>query len=305
MTARPGADFSAIPTGKYRDVSGIDTFYIDEGEGDVLVLLHGSSIAIDSNLTWFRTIDALSKHYRVIAFDQVGFGRSAMPADGLYKDRLERCEHAVAFLRQLGLTDTTLIGHSEGGFMASYIALNHPDLVRRLVIVTSGGVSPRLGGALDDDWIEASKRAYDYADQAESEDRFVAANSYLKQSQDADFEAILRDNYRLAQSSGQAALFVNLQAAERDPRRYVELQEKTVLPRLGKLTIPVLLIWAADDATVPVARAVKLMALIPTADLHVFHGAGHLVMHHRATDFSNLVDNWCRATKGVARGQAS
>lgn len=300
MTGHPGSAYPAIPTGRHTDVSGINTFYIDKGKGDAIVLLHGSSIAIDSYITWFRTIEALSRHYRVIVFDQIGFGRSDMPTDGRYRDRLERCDHAVAFLRQIGVTDATLVGHSEGGFMAAYIALNHPDIARRLVIVTSGGVSPRLGGALDDDWIEASKSAYDYPDQAVGEDHFVATNSHLKKSRDPDFEAILRENYRLAQSSGQAALLVNLRATESDPRRYVELQEEKILPRLGELTIPVLLVWAADDATVPVARAVKLRDLIPSADLHVFHGAGHMVMHDRATDFSTLIGIWCRPTRAAS-----
>ncbi|MEM7425118.1 MAG: alpha/beta hydrolase [Pseudomonadota bacterium] len=286
--------FAPVPDGRYLDVDGVRTFYIDRGEGDVIVLLHGSSLGIDGYITWFRTIEHLSARFRVISFDQIGFGRTDVPEDGQYLNRLERLEHASRFLQLLGVEHATIVGHSEGGFMATYLALENPELVTRLVVVTSGGVSPTLGGSADNEWMEASNSAYDYAGQSMTEDHFIATSAYLKRAEDPSYEAVLRENFRLAQTSGQTPMMLNLPAEETDPRLYVSLQEKHVLPRLAELHLPVLLIWASDDPTVPVARGAKLMELIPQADMHVFNRAGHMVMHDRAEDFATLLAKWCR-----------
>ncbi len=180
-------------------MDGTRTFYIDRGAGDVIVLLHGASLGIDAYITWFRIIELLAKWFRVITFDQIGFGRSDMPVDGCYPNRLERCKHAARFLELMGIKQATLVGHSESGFMATHLALNERDIVTRLVIVTSGGVSPVLGGSADDSWIEASTSAYDHADQSLTKDHFIATSEYLKRAADPVYEEILRDNFHHAQ----------------------------------------------------------------------------------------------------------
>ena len=147
---------------RFITAGGWKTFCIEEGAGAPVLLLHGSSIAVDSWLTWFRSFGPLARSRRVIAYDQVGFGRSQVPADRVYLDRLRRTEHAQAVMDHLGLDDVTVVGHSEGGFIATRLAITNPGRVRKLVIVTSGGTAPRLGDERDRLWMAASERAYDY-----------------------------------------------------------------------------------------------------------------------------------------------
>ena len=287
--------------GRYIDVEGVNTYYLDEGAGPVIVLLHGAAVAVDARLAWFRTIEALRDAFRLIAPDQPGFGRTDMPADGGYRDRHQRTEHALAFLERLGVRDACLVGHSEGGYMATRLGIVAPHLASRLVIVTSGGTAPALGGADDDAWIAASEAAYDDPSRLEGEDAFVRASRGPGGIADARYERILRENFRRAIDTGQVDRFRGRPSRDTDYRAYVQLQEEHLFPHLGSLAIPVLLIWAAQDATVPVARGLKLLERIPGAELHLFRDAAHNVMHECAPGFNRLMRGWCAPRRGAPR----
>ena len=279
------------------DVQGINTYCLEQGAGPPVVLLHGAAIAVDAYITWFRTIPALATSYRVIAFDQLGFGRTDLPRDGCYKNRLERVDHVVATLEALGVEDACLVGHSEGGFIAARIAITHPRLVSRLVIVTSGGTAPYLGGDADTGWMSASNAAYNNPTRLESENAFINGNSHLSKQPDPDYEAILRENYRRAIEVGQPELFASMPESETDYRAYGNLQLEYVLPHAQSIRIPTLLVWADADATVPVARGLKLMECLPNSELHVLRDSAHNVMHDQYEKFNLLLRGFCAPMK--------
>jgi pimeloyl-ACP methyl ester carboxylesterase len=279
--------------GKFVDVAGCRTHYLDEGDGPTLVLLHGAGVTSDAYGSWFRTIPGLSRFFRVIAFDQIGFGQTDLPPDSRYANRLQRVDHALAFLDRIGVAQARLVGHSEGGFMATRMAIARPALAERLVIVTSGGTAPRLGGNRDTAWMRASEAAYAFDDLTRSEEAYIAGNARLKGGDDEEYEAILREGYRRAAARGQIEIFRNLPASETDYLRYTELQEEHIHPFLSAMTAPTLLAWAAEDATVPVERGIALARMIPRADMHVFGAAGHMVMLDRTSDFNRLLASWC------------
>jgi pimeloyl-ACP methyl ester carboxylesterase len=281
------------PDGRIIEVAGVRTFVIERGKGPTVVLLHGASLAVDAWLTWFRTITALAADFRVVTFDQVGFGRSGHPPDNRYLNRLERIPHAWAVLDALAIERAILVGHSEGAFMAARMTVDRPDRVAKLALVTSGGTAPRLGGALDHQWIAASKAAYDVTGATATEDGAVAADPHLRRGPDAEYEAILRENFRRALRSGSHAMFQNLPPSEVDYGLYLRLQEQHLFRYLATLRCPPLLVWARQDATVPVERALKLMDLIPGAALHVLPDAAHMVMHDQPTAFNRLLRGWC------------
>lgn len=273
---------------RFVDAGGIRTRYLVAGDGPPVVLLHGSSLAIDARATWYRTIPALAARFRVHAPDLVGFGMSDVAADGRHVPRLERRVHARAFVEALGIRRCALVGHSEGGFIAGMLAVEHPEAVSDLVIVASGATAPVLGGELDRDWSAAAAAAYDVTTGCETADDFLARNSSLSSTNPPDLVEILRENYRLARQRGQLE---RLRAAslKGDYRDYNRVQEEALLPHLHRVPARVLLIWGGADATVPVARGVRLLERVPQADMHVLGGAAHMLMIDRAPAFNALL----------------
>ncbi len=124
----PGRDF---------DRDGLRLHYIEEGEGEPVVMVHG-------NPTWsfyYRNlIEALSGQYRTIALDHIGCGRSDKPDDSKYTYTLSsRVDDLEALLDHLGVTQgITLVVHDWGGMIGMAYATRHPERIARLVILNTG-----------------------------------------------------------------------------------------------------------------------------------------------------------------------
>lgn len=126
---------------------GFRMHYVDEGEGEPIVCLHGEP-------TWgylYRNfIPPLSKAHRVIVPDHMGFGKSETPQDRTYSIR-EHIDNLEALLDDLGLTNITFVGQDWGGPLASGFALRHPDRVKRFCLMNTappGMPTPELMGLI-------------------------------------------------------------------------------------------------------------------------------------------------------------
>jgi pimeloyl-ACP methyl ester carboxylesterase len=275
----------------FTSIGGYRTRYFEGGEGDPVVLLHGGSLAVDS-LCWAPIFEDLCTSFRVIAFDQVGFGETESPQGGEYPSRLQRVDHAVAFMEGLGLRNAALVGHSEGAFIAVRVAAERPELAARLVVVASGSVAPRLGGTLDDGWMAACRLAYDYQQLTGSEDDLIAMYDVLSRRRHPALEKSIRENYRRAAANGQLDAIRAASSSETDYEDYMRVQERWIQPFLPTLTLPTLLLWAADDATVPVERGLRLMESMPNSDLCVLREAAHMVMWDRSEAVGGVLKGW-------------
>ena len=277
--------------GQFIDVGGTRTYYLEAGRGSHhLVLMHGGGIGVDADLTWFKNITPLAEQYHVIAFDQIGFGKTDMPARREEFGKLLRTEHALAVLDALGLERAILVGHSEGGFIATRIAVTHPERVEKLVIVASGSTAPQYGDERDVPILAASAQAYDWELEASSEEAFVEAFGrsmyFFPERMD---EPRLRASYREARSSGNMALYLDLPPAVADTEKYYAVAREHVHPYLCQLDVETLLVWANNDQTVPVDQGRALMEMIPGAELHVLNPARHMVMVDASEGFNRLV----------------
>lgn len=276
---------------RYVVAGGIRTRYFDAGEGPTVILLHGSSLAIDAWATWFATIPILARDFRVLAPDLVGFGLSDIAADGMHVPRLERRHHVSAFMQTLGIKRCSLVGHSEGGFIAAMLALDHLDIVSKVVVVSSGATAPRLGGELDREWQAAAAKAYNVLDGCETEDDFLRTNASLSLKGPPEFIDIMRENYRLARQRGQLERFKEA-ARSRTASDYTQIQEDHLLPHLATMKAKLFIAWSGCDETVPVARGIKLLERAPQADMHVFADAAHMVMIDRPHAFNSTLAAW-------------
>ncbi|AGL39031.1 alpha/beta hydrolase [Mycobacterium avium subsp. paratuberculosis] len=128
---------------KFLELHGDRVAFRDQGEGEVLLLIHGMA---GSSETWRSVIPPLAKKFRVIAPDLLGHGESA-------KLRTDYSLGAFAvwlrdFLDELGVSRATVIGHSLGGGVAMQFVYQHPDYAQRLILISSGGLGPDVGWVL-------------------------------------------------------------------------------------------------------------------------------------------------------------
>ena len=276
--------------GKLINADSVQTYYVEAGEGPDLVFLHGGGMGNDAMLTWGNNINALAERFHVVAFDQIGFGRTDMPASPAVFTKLDRVRHALTVLDALNIEQATLVGHSEGGFMGAKIAVDHPERVSKLVIVASGATAPRLGGDADQGWIDAANEAYDWELEASSEDAFVEnfKRTMLFHPEHADEER-LRANFQLARESGNMDLYLNLPDEVADLDIYYSMSEQHIHPHLSTLNVETLLIWANNDPTVPVERGLRLQEMIPGADMHILDQAKHMLMIDQSAAFNRLL----------------
>ena len=129
------------PTGRFVTVDGVRLHYIEKGEGPPVVLLHGNVVTAED----FRTsgvLDLLAKRHRVIAFDRPGFGYSERPHGSAWSARTQ-ANLLRSALDVLDISRPVVLGHSWGAAVALAMALNHPDDVRGLVLL-SGYYYPSL-----------------------------------------------------------------------------------------------------------------------------------------------------------------
>src|SRR5439155_1509474 len=126
-------------TARYLRVEGARIRYIDAGRGAPVVFLHGLGASM---YAWRNNLGAVAAAgFRVIAFDNRGFGLSDKPPAPY--DNAAYARLAIAFMDSLGLPDAVLVGHSMGGAIAAEVAIEHPPRVRGLILVGSAGLGTR------------------------------------------------------------------------------------------------------------------------------------------------------------------
>jgi pimeloyl-ACP methyl ester carboxylesterase len=117
----------------YVDLGGIRSWYDERGAGDPLVFLHGG--VVDSRF-YEQNVAALAEHFRVYSQDRRGHGRTPDVEGPMTFEA--GVDDTVALLEDIVGRPAHLVGHSNGAFIGLLTALQRPDLVRRLVIVSGG-----------------------------------------------------------------------------------------------------------------------------------------------------------------------
>ncbi|HZU35398.1 MAG TPA: alpha/beta hydrolase, partial [Gemmataceae bacterium] len=128
----------------YFNSDGVKIHYIVEGKGEPVLLIHGFTANIGTQWRLPGIIKALSRDYRVIAYDNRGHGKSGKPHDPK-KYGTEMVADAVRLLDHLHIKKAHAVGYSMGGMIACKLLVTHPDRLLSATLGGSGGV--REGGA--------------------------------------------------------------------------------------------------------------------------------------------------------------
>jgi pimeloyl-ACP methyl ester carboxylesterase len=243
------------------------------GEKAPLLLISGVG---GGTWTWEEGIAAWSPHFRVIAFDNIGGGRSSMP-DRPYM-MAEMADHAAAVLDAAGVEQAGVVGLSMGGMIAQELTLRHPDRVRRLVLgSTHCGVSRRIPP--DPDIIKqfadnkglSPEQIFDKNLLLLVTPRFLKKDSdVLKRYKERELRAPIQPDYALERQLGAIAGF---DACE----------------RIQQIHVPTLILTAELDKLVPPENGGILSSRIPGAVEKSFADAGHLIHLECADEFHEMV----------------
>lgn len=238
-----------------RSVVAVSSFRIhaaEYGTGDeTLVLVHGLS---GSSRWWQRNLTGLSKRFRVLVPDIIGFGRSR-PRGGL-PGIAETAEVLTEWMGAIGLESTHIIGHSMGGQISIHLAARFPERLRRLVLVDSAGIPRPLRPTT------LARFALDIAPPARWGDPLF-------------FPVILGD----ALSAGPGTIL----------RAVGHILRDDVRPLLPKIRAKTLVVWGEKDTLVPRSHAQVFRDQIPHARLAIVRGAAHNPMVDRPGTFNRLV----------------
>ena len=268
------------------EVAGVSTAVIDTGTpvaaaAPPVLLLHGSGPGVTASANWRPIIPALSTDRRVIAPDQLGFGRTATGERRTY-GRAAWTDHALALLDTLGIGTVDIIGNSMGGAIGLSIAVARPQAVRRLVLMGSMGVAMALPGGLDVVW--------GYTSGMEQMRRVIGLFAH---NRDLITDELVELRYRASIDPPVRESWAAMFPAPR--QRWVD---DLALPgaELASITAPVLLVHGREDRVVPWrSSSAQLVDLLPDARLHVLSRCGHWTMIERTADFLAVVQPFLAA----------
>jgi pimeloyl-ACP methyl ester carboxylesterase len=264
-----GTEFTA----RYVQVDGTRIRYIDVGRGAPVVFLHGLGASM---YAWRRNLAAVAAAgFRVIAFDNRGFGLSDKPPAPY--DNAAYARLAIGFMDSLRLTDAVLVGHSMGGAIAAQVAIEYPPRVRGLVLVGSAGLGARepllfrvarwpvLGPAA----LALRGRGFTAR---------LLRSTYFDPGKVTDADV---DQYYapVAQAEYGRALRGVLQQF-----RFTALEG-----RLDRIAAPTLVLWGEEDRWVPMGLGRALAAGITRSAFVSVPHAGHSVQEEAPDEVNHLV----------------
>jgi pimeloyl-ACP methyl ester carboxylesterase len=269
----PGYPFSP----HYLETGGARMHYVDEGRGEVVLCLHGEP-------TWSflyrKMIPPLARHYRLLAPDFFGFGRSDKFTERAeYSFQMHR-DSLVAFMDRLGLDGITLVAHDWGGLIGLRVVGEMPDRFTRLVLMNTAlgtGEPPGPG--------------------------FMAWRAYMATNPDLDVAALLAR--AIAQDASLPPDVLAAYAAPFPDRSYKEgvhafpmlvpitpdapgaAASRAARDVLAKWTRPCLLMFGDKDPVLGVPAGRVLERLIPSAgELIVIRDAGHFLQEDRGEELA-------------------
>lgn len=256
------------------DVNGIKTNYHDQGEGHPVLMIHGSGPGVSGFVNWRLAMPELAKSCRVIVPDMLGFGYSQRSPDGRYSPE-QWVAQAIGLMDALGVVQADIVGNSFGGALALMLAIQHPQRIRRLVLMGAAGVEFELTPGLDAVW------GYE-----PSIDNMRGIMDIFAFDRSRITEDIVRSRYEASIQPGAQEAFSAMFPAPR--QRWVQALAS---PEQAIRAIPheTLIIHGREDKVIPLSNSLRLCELIPRAQLHVYGRCGHWTQIEHAARFARLV----------------
>ena len=276
------------PASQYVDLpGGVRMHFRDQGQGPVLLLIHGFSASLH---TWEPWVDRLATgenrlgDYRVISIDLPGHGLTRAPAG--YQASIEAYRDAVqAFVAARGLTSFALAGNSMGGNVAWEYALAHPEQVNALILVDASGWQDTRPEAAEEPLVFRLMRNRTLGSILLKLD----SSRLVRQGLEAAFydpalvdEAMLDRYTRMGRAPGHREILLQMTLGFR-ARNFATAE------RLAPLSMPVLVMTGDTDRLVPPEHATQFHEAIAGSQLVVLEHTGHVPQEERPDESAMAV----------------
>lgn len=284
------------PRMMFRTIHGYRRAFRMAGEGPAILLLHGIG---DDSSTWSEIIPHLAKNYTVIAPDLLGHGRSDKP----------RADYSAAayangmrdLLSTLDVGHVTVVGHSLGGGVAMQFAYQFPQMVDRMILVSSGGVTKEVHPAFRLATMPVTNEALRLLRIPGAMPLIRVIGSALATLHGTPLRpgAILHDTPDLVRILSSLADPTAREAYLRTLRSAVDWRGQviTMLDRCYLTeNLPVQLIWGDHDSVIPVGHGRLAHAAMPGSRFDVFPGVGHFPFRDDPMRFLQVVEDFLTST---------
>ncbi len=241
--------------------------YLRAGQGAPLVLLHGANFGWG---VWYPNIPVLAKHFTVYAVDLPGAGRSSRVDYRTLDPALDLYDVVVQWMNRLGITGADVIGCSIGGWIAMKLALEHAEMVKRLVILNSVGLANYMGRG------ERMIGLYSLAN--------IIAKTVLRPTRNnKNIERFLRGifyNKNIELRPEFIEYFYETMATSHNLlfiSRLTALEDTFLLENeLPRISQPTAIIWGKNDHIIPLEKNQASFSRIPRVEISLIENAGHI-----------------------------
>lgn len=247
------------------------------GRGSPLVLLSGFAADLQ---TWTFHRDALAAEHRLILLDNRGAGRS--PTADAPPSTASLARDVRDVLSHLGIARASVLGHSLGGAIAQELALGHPEVVERLILVSSFAHGASLPLEVLERWRRALAHGVDEQVMAQQVLPWVYSEAYLAHPHRVRaIVGFLRANRFPPSDAGMQSQLTALVGHD-------------TVERLSQIQAPTLVVCGTSDRLTPLALSREIADKIPGSRLTTLASAGHICMLEQVDAFTEAVLDFCR-----------
>ncbi len=275
------------PPGRTIELPGRRTAFVRELAGPAaegapaLILLHGLMVSADLN--WFGAYPALARHFRVLAVDLPGHGRT--PAQGRF--RLDQCADDVAALAgALGLERVILVGYSMGGLIAQLTWQRHRDLAQGLVLCST---ARNFQGAPMERWMSLMLSGLG---------PWMQLNPLMHLTGSGALGISLIGRLDDQAMDGWARAEMDRTTMATTMTAIDEVSRFSSHAWAGQIDVPAAVIVTTRDTIVPASRQRRRAAVIPAAPVHEID-TGHGVFVHEPSRFEPVLLEACQSVAGL------
>ncbi|WP_204079578.1 alpha/beta fold hydrolase [Mycobacterium riyadhense] len=271
------SDLQGVPFEQGYLLAGwIRTRYLRAGDptAPVLVLLHGAGGHAEA---YVRNLAAHAEHFWTWSIDMLGHGYTDKPGHPL--EIRHYVEHVMAVVRAIGVDRISLSGESLGGWVAARAAVDHPDVIDRLVLNTAGG------SQADPEVMQRIITLSMAAAENPTWETVQARIKWLMADKSKDYDDLVASRQRIYRQPGFVAAMRDIMALQ-EP----EIRARNLLgpEEYGAIAAPTLVLWTSHDPTADVPEGRRIASMIPGARFELMPGCGHWPQYEDAKTFNRL-----------------